>query len=192
LAILRVQDGQGGRRIPSSPSLPNRFPLLIHSVYPRVYAPLSLVPCGYVYTTRFCLSSVLLSPHSSLPRTPPVPTSVGAGTPSPPNLYALCRSWSLLSRPSSPLFLFLVSLPQSSLAPPSSPPLPFLVVSALPTGIPHSSTPKSVALCFLPFFLARAHTRVSNYIYVHVRAHARVCAGVHADTHTGTGTHTGT
>jgi hypothetical protein len=30
---------------------------------------------------------------------------------------------------------------------------PFLVVSALPTGILHSSKPKSVAFYFLPFLL---------------------------------------
>ena len=42
-------------------------------------------------------------------------------------------------------------------------PSPFLVVSALPTGILHSSTPKSIAFYFLAFFLTCTHTHVQTH-----------------------------
>ena len=66
-------------------------------------------------------------------------------------------------RPSSPLSLFLVLSPQSSSATPSSSPSPFLVVSALPTGILHSLTPKSVVFYFLSFLLTCMRTHTHAY-----------------------------
>ena len=57
-----------------------------------------------------------------------------------------------------PSFSFLALLPKPSSAALSSSPSPFLVVPALPTGILHSSTPKSVVFYFLPFFLTLALT----------------------------------
>ena len=158
LTILHVQDGQGGRRIYSSPSLPNRLFPLIHSVYLCVYIPpllttSTLVSAPLLPSCRPSRHSLTLPPFQYRLVCPPLP------------IFACCTDPGPSSPVPLPLFLFFLYCShdrRQQLPPPLSRPSWSFLPSQLESSIPQNPSLSHFTSC-----LSYLH----KYLYIHRHTH---------------------